>query len=452
VSATDSEIDLEELRRRVARARTEMEAPPKPDEVKAILPLTEYLAEEDWHRVWAAVRAIRRKHPELFARFPETTLAGLIVDELATTAQPITLTQLAARLEALADSEGPWLVSTPLANIALPEPAIKLADDAVLWRAELGREWMEERFTGSDDNSEFDVHRMLGDRISRPARWVKFSNGSRIDTRRGATLLTVEDGVIGLALPRARARAQYAIAVWSVLRPPEDREVLPELGIWVPQPHLQWRQRYKLREQDAWIAREQTHGGGIYHWAEYPAPRPDLLRVPFEAMDALDKRCAQALLSASLALLQASRASRSPLSEQLRNLHSAIEALCEPAPGAPGASGRWRQLADRLGVWSELAKRGYEEADVDAFQKRLNVARNVATHGSDAALLDLGYPADAHRILPGGRQAKGEDLAFSAVNADLTPLRFAVRFAIRELICRVRAKDWDDSAFEQEFA
>jgi len=301
-----------------------MEAPPKPGEAKPILPLTEYLAEEDWRRVWEVVRAIRREHAALFARFPEVTLAGLVVDELAGADEATTLDRLAARLRELADSEGPWLVSTPLAQITLPEPAIKLADDAVLWRAELGTEWMEERFAGSEDNSEFDLHRMLGDRISRPTRWVKFSDDSRVDTRRGATLLTVEEGVIGLALPRARARAQYAVAVWSALSPPEERQLLPELGIWVPQPHLQWRQRYKLREHDAWIARERTRGGGIYHWGDYPAPESDLLRIPFEAMAALDHHCAQALLSASLALLQSSRASRSPLSEQLRNLHAAI--------------------------------------------------------------------------------------------------------------------------------
>jgi hypothetical protein len=60
-----------------------MEAPPAPGEVKAILPLTEYLSEEDWRRVWEAVRVVRREHPALFAGFPETTLAGRVVDELA---------------------------------------------------------------------------------------------------------------------------------------------------------------------------------------------------------------------------------------------------------------------------------------------------------------------------------------------------------------------------------
>jgi hypothetical protein len=445
-------MDLSDLRDRLACARTELEAPPKPGETKPILPITEYFVDEDWEGVWEVVRAIRRDHPAAFARFPETTIAGLIIDELAVAEEVPTLDQLVARLHELADSEGPWLVSTPLVHITLPVPAIKLADDVVLLRAELGTEWMDERFGGSDDNSEFEVHRMLGDRISRPTRWVKFSDGSRIDTHRGATLLTVEEGVIGLALPRARAKAQYAIAIWTVLSPPEERQLLPDLGIWVPQPHLQWRQRYKPRERDAWIARERTRGGGIYHWSEYPAPDADLLRVPFEAMEVLDRRCAQALLSASLAVLQASRASRSPLSEQLRNIHAAVEALCEPAPGAPGAHGRWRRLADRIDVWRELAKRGYEEADVHAFQERLNIARNVATHGSDAALLDLGYPAEAERALPRGHTARGEDLAFSAVNADLAPLRFAVRFAIRGLLHRIRASGWDDESLEQEFA
>jgi hypothetical protein len=338
----------------------------------------------------------------------------------------VTLDRLATRLQEVADSEGPWLISTPLAHITLPEPAIKLADDAVLWRAELGTEWMEERFAGSEDNSEFDVHRMLGDRISRPTRWVKFSDGSRVDTRREATLLTVEDGVIGLALPRAGpgpVRHRNLERAFPARGAPASSGArhLGSAATPAVAPALQGARTRCLDRPRAHPRRRHLSLGRL------PGAGARLLRIPFEAMAALDRRCAQALLSAALALLQSSRASRSPLSEQLRNLHAATEALCEPAPGAPGAHRRWRRLADRLGISGELAKRGYEEADVDAFQERLNVARNVVTHGSDAALLDLGYPADAERALPGGRRASGEDLAFSAVNADLAPVRRSLR-------------------------
>jgi len=38
------------------------------------------------------------------------------------------------------------------------------------------------------------------------------------------------------------------------------------------------------------------------------------------------------------------------------------------------------------------------------------------------------------------------------VNADLAPVRFAVRFAIRELLHRARRSGWDDAEFEREFA
>ena len=444
-------MDLADLKTRIDRARPQADAP-IPPEGMPILPVSAYLQEPDFVELWRAVYAIRREHPSVFVLFAETVLADLILDELASRDDVPSLQELADGLRKLAVAEGPWLVSTPLANIRLREPVIGLADDVVLRKAELGTEWMDDRFAGSGDISEFEVHRLLGDRISRPTRWLQQPDGARVDTRRGAALLSVEEGTIGLSLPRARAKAQYALAVWATLSPPADRELLPDLGSWVPQPHLQWRQRYKRREEGAWASREMVRGGAIFQWDDYPAPEADTLCVPFEAIEARENRCAQALLSASLALFQASRASRYQLSEQVRNIQVAVETLCEPRLSEWGADERWRHVADHFDVWSELSKLGYELADVDTFQERLNIARNVATHSADAVLLDMDYPSRVLRPVRGGRAfAHGEDLAFSALSADLSPMRFAVRYVLKELFSEVRASGWDDSTFESFF-
>jgi hypothetical protein len=373
-----------------------------------------------------------------------------VLDVLGRAETAPTLAELAGDLDALASAEGPWLVSTPLANIRLNEPVIEVAEEAVLWQSTLGREWLEDRTAASGDTTAFDVHKLLGDRISQPTEWTAF-DGVPVDTRRGAALLTVEDGVAGLALPRARSRAQYAIAVWTILSPPNDYELLPDLGIWVPQPHIHWLQRFKQKEDEAWIAKERVRGGSITHWAPYTAPDRDVLRAPFEAFAHLDHRCAQALLSAALNLFNARRRSRSELSAQLRNTMAALEVLCEKEGELGAAEGRWGKVSARFDVWTELEKRGYSTDDIDQLQKRLKYARNIATHGSDAALLDLGYPEQAQRQVSKSDVLPGTDFAFSILAADLAPLRFALGSVMRSLFKVARESGWDDDDFEAQF-
>jgi len=411
------------------------------------------MEESEWELVWEAVRALRRGHPRVFIQFQETTLANLVIDELLEFESAPTLEELAERLRQIAESEGPWFVSTPLSNIVVPEPAIQLADDVVLWRAVLGTEWMGERFGGGeDDNSEFTVHDFLGDRLPRVTRWLRSAETERIDTGVGGQLLTIEDGTGVLALARARAKAQYALAVWSILAPPEEWKLLPDLGIWVQQPSIQLGQRFKLREHEKWIPRERVKGNSIRFWGDYEAPSADVLRTPFEAIDNLELRCSQALLSAALARSQASRASRFLLSERVRSIHVAIECLCEREPGAGGAYDRWEIVADRFGVWGELEKRGYDPQDALDVQERLKNARNVATHGADAALIDLGYPEARQRKMQGkNRYALGQDLAIAAVQADLAPLIYAVGHVVKELFLLMSNNNWDGTLFEAQF-
>lgn len=416
-----------------------------------VLPLSAWLQDSDWVHVWEVVRELRRTHASVVAKFPEETLADLLVDTVASAAKTPTLGQLARELDTLAATEGPWLVSTPIANIRLAEPVTAVAPEAVLWQAILGPQWLEDRDAASGDTSAWAVHKILGDRISQVTEWTAF-DGQPIDTRRGATLLTVEEGVPGLALPRARSRAQYAIAVWTILSPPDELELIPDVGTWVPQPHIHSRQRFKRREREAWIGKEIVRGGGASHYAPYTAPPADVLVAPFEAFAHLDRRCAQALLSSALNLFTASRRSRNQLSGQLRSTMASLEVLCEKPGELWAAEGRWATVAARFNVWQEVASRGYSHQELEELQKRLKYARNVATHGSDAALLDLGYPEQEKRQVTKTKIVPGTDFAFSLLAADLAPLQFALGLVLREVLRVVRESAWDDNAFEAQFS
>jgi hypothetical protein len=453
----EAHVDLTDLKARVDRAVAERDAPPAPGGSKPIVPADQLLGEDGWKETWSVVRALRRSHGEVFNLFPEMTLALQVLDVLAESSKVPTLGELADQLRRLAAQDGPWLVSTPLTGIemALDEPAINIDNHTVLWRAHLGdQSWqgVPQASRDADEASSLAVFKMLDDHLDRPSQWLTLTGrGDEIDTGRTATLLTVEDEAIGLALPRAQAKAQYAIAVWVLLSPPGPDRIVPDLGVWVPQPQIHIRQRYKRLEQGKWPAKERTQGGGIWMNRGYQVPDLATLRTPFQAVAVKDRRCAQALLSASLTLHTASRGSRYQLSERLRAVRSAIETLCESAPGKSDAEERWERLVARYGVENVLAERGYEQGDAEAISRRLRIARNVATHGADAVLLDLGWPAGLDRPGPGKAVTKAEDLGIAALHADLAMLGLAVRLVLREMWPVVRECGFDEAAFEALF-
>jgi hypothetical protein len=448
-------MDLTDLKVRVDTARKEMEAPLAPDEEsRPILPVTEYLKEEDTTVLWEAVRALREHHVSIFNQYPENTLATNIVYVLGDLADTPSLAELADRLGEAAKEEGPWLVSTPLANISLPSAMLPIDDGAVLQRAYLGREVGDEEYNEVVD-AHAEVFRAIGDYLSPPGRWM--APGRRgedaVDTTRSAALLTVEDGTRALAMSRARAKAMYALAIWTVTSPPGDFAQLPDLGIYGPQPFLHMPQRSKEHDPGEWISKKRASVGSIHHRSEYEVPTGDLLTLPFEALRAVRaSRSAQALLSASWATFEAARGSRFLLSERLRHILVAVETLGEPEPGEPMKWERWENLSKRYGVHDELRGRGYSEEGIARAETRLKNARNIATHGADAALIDLGFPEGAERALRFGDPVPGEDLGFAALSADLTILIFGVQHVLAGLLRHQRDASWDDKEFEHQFA
>jgi hypothetical protein len=444
-------MDLANLHRRVQDARRQFEEPPTAGSSKPILPLTEYFDRDAHALLREAVRALRHDHPAEFVNYPEPTVAWFIVEELARHETAPSLADLANRLaDQVEQDEGPWLVSTPLANIELADPMIELADDVVLWRAELGTEWLDQRYPTVEDNSEFAVFHILGDRLPRPTRWKRLPADERLDARVGATLLSVERATIGLAVARARSKARYAIASWAVLAPPDGDRLVPDVATWVPQPTFQITEPYKRLEDRNWIPKERSSLGSVRLWRPYEAPASEILRLPFAAMSNLQHRSAQAVLSASLSLLQASRGTRFTLSERLRYVHSALDALCEPAKGRGGIPRRWAKIAEHYRVWAHLAELGYQRDEIETAQTRLYAARNIATHGRDAVLVDIGYPPGAVREINRGTLS-GVDLGLSGLESDLTPLLSAVRHVLRGLWDDLHA-NWSDTLFDSRFS
>lgn len=432
-----------------------MEAPLKPDEEsRPILPVTEYLQEDDTTVLWEGVRAIRTHHPEVFNQYPENTLATNIVYVLGDLDDVPSLADLAEQLLEAAKEEGPWLISTPLANISLPAAMLPIDERTVLQRAYLGRDVQDDEY-----NDVVDAHaKIFGeirDYLSPPGRWL--APGRRgedaVDTSRAAALLTIEDGTRGIAMSRARAKAMYALAIWTITSPPGDFTQLPDLGIYGPQPFLHMPQRSKEYDPGEWISNKRASLGEIRHPSEYEVPVDDMLPLPFEALRAArDSRSAQALLSASWAAFEAARGSRFLLSERLRHILVAVETLGEPEPGKKMNWRRWTNLSKRYGVHDELRGRGYSEEEITRAEARLKNARNIATHGADAALIDLGFPEGVERALMGGQSVPGEDLGFPALSADLTILIFGVQHVLDKLLRLQRDAGWDDDEFERQFA
>lgn len=448
-------MSLADLKTRVDRARSEMEAPLAPDEEsRPILPITEYLREEDTIVLMEVVRALRVQHPHTFNLYPEDTLATNIIFVLSDDGEAPTLAELAQRVLDAAGEEGPWLVSTPLANVAMPEAMLAIDERTVLQRAYLGREVQDEEYNEVVE-AHFAVFDTLKDYLVPPSRWLGSSGhgDQAIDTARTAALLTVEDGTRPLAVARARAKAMYALAIWSITSPPGDFGQLPDLGIYGPQPFLHIPQHTKEYDPGEWISKKRPSVGSIYHHSAYPVPEGDLLALPFEALRAAPScRSAQALLSASWAAFEASRGSRFLLSERLRYILVAVESLIESEPAGKMRWRRWENLSKRFGVHDELRSRGYTEEEIEIAEGRLRSARHIATHGADAALIDLGFPEGAERPMKYGPPMPAEDLGFPALSADLRILIFAVQHVLNQLLRHQQEAGWDDARFEKQFS
>jgi hypothetical protein len=433
-----------EAHRRVVAARQHAERPP--EGIEAFGPLEAHLAEDDWPLIWELVWKLREENPETFNRSNENAAAEACVRLLASLDSPPTFGQLAPKLAEVNGEDSRYLVLTPMANLLAPDDYTVLSDDAALLRAPMR------------DPREVDFRRraqeQFGDWIHLPLRLHKSRGEGEFDSRNGAALLSAEVGTAAVATERARVKARYAIAVWSVLRPPSGEEIMPDTGTWVSQPWIHHSQPYKQME-DATNGRRPAHGEFVAYREYEPPAGEGELQLPFEALRVVESsRPSQALLSASWSLAQAGRASRLTLSDRLIELYAAVAALCEPKAGHASGSevlARWNHLTAKVGTWEEIGKTRYRGLDPRLANERLKDARDIATHGADAVLLDLGYPAGQGREIAGARLAKPSALSVAGLSSDLSALLHAARHATRSLWLKMGASGWSEAEFSAHF-
>lgn len=135
-------------------------------------------------------------------------------------------------------------------------------------------------------------------------------------------------------------------------------------------------------------------------------------------------------------------------------LVTAAMSLCDPG-GEPVPDDvvfkRWMTVAAKLQVWERLYELRLTEQRVQAVHERLRDVRNIAAHGSDAVLVNLGYPADEVRTMRGKRTVSGSDLALAVIDSAWQPLAYAVPHVVRHLWQEALAHEFDDERFEQNF-
>jgi hypothetical protein len=335
-------------------------------------------------------------------------------------------------------------VLTPLANLEPGQDYLEVTSEVALIPTP-AEDWKPGEFREA-------ARAQFGDWLYPSPRMAE-KDGHPFDTRNAAALLSLEEGTPPIATERARLRARYAIAAWSVLKPPLLEEIMPDTGTWLPQPWINQAQAHKPLELGP--ARTPAQ----HDWLEYRSYRlpaeVEQIRLPFQALELVEQsRPAQALLTASWSLAQAGRASRLSLSDRLMKLYAAVAALCDPRRGrVRGAEilERWDRMSERVGTWTEIAGTRYSGLDQRLANVRLKTARDIATHGADAVLLDLGYPQGAKKLIDGRRTPEGSALALTALSTDLSALLHAARHATRSLWLEMGSCDWDEPTFEARF-
>ena len=141
--------------------------------------------------------------------------------------------------------------------------------------------------------------------------------------------------------------------------------------------------------------------------------------------------------------------------DRLLHVFAAIDALAESEHNrSPAETERgWNRGSQRLGIWTNLSKGGhYTQDELSEARRVAKDLRDIAAHGSDAVLVNLGYPASAVRTMMGGRPVAGERLGLGMVAGDLPIILTAAVQATRTLFREAVRRGWDDAWYESRFA
>jgi hypothetical protein len=446
---------LASLKEAVARAGAEMNSPPAKGEIKQVLPLIEYLDEGGRRAKWRVVSKIRFREKVLYNRFGnEPFLGDAIVQLVAEQGNDLDWPGLLVGLEQFLDESSDWTIAIPLAN-AKATGYTPITERVGLAEVRQEQDW--DRFSESPVSSR-EIFDHLGDYIDLGTRWHrKESYAGSLDGRRMSVLVLREEGAEPLALSVARTKARYALAMWCLLTPPDWRELWPSLADWEPRPHIERGIKRKAYDEGQWSGgRSKVKGAGITHYQAYEVPRrPEFLRAPFDALAhaAGNGLAARAALSAAWSLYVAERVPADlERTDRLMLVSAAIDALCDLGQGPTREAGnRWARFTERHGIWREL--RGiYLQEEIEEAKDLARDLRNIATHGSDDTLLNLGYPPDQVRPLRGAARRTGHELSLAEAAISLPVIATAVRRSARLVALQGIESDWDDRVFRENFA
>ena len=185
---------------------------------------------------------------------------------------------------------------------------------------------------------------------------------------------------------------------------------------------------------------------------ELPEHEPQLA-LPFAAITAAQDTThpgrlhARSLLAAACAIMVIQRRPADlERTDELLQLQAAVEALCDlPDHEDRPRRARWRAMNEKLGTWRELS--GYSTRELQAAEELTRDLRNIAAHGSDQVLLNLGYPAEVLRQLRDVPSRSGSELALARMSAAVPVLRHAVTHVAGELARRAVEQGFDDAWF-----
>ena len=94
----------------------------------------------------------------------------------------------------------------------------------------------------------------------------------------------------------------------------------------------------------------------------------------------------------------------------------------------------------------------YLQAEIEEAKGLARDLRNVATHGSDDTLLNLGYPPDQKRVLRAGHERTGHELSLAEAAVAFPVIVTAVHAAARRVASQGIESGWDDDVFRGNFA
>lgn len=452
MSQANDATNLESLHAAVKRAQCEEQRPFEPGEETRPIRVSEgYFEDADWLNLDRVIRQIAAEGPETFSNFFGPMQAkSMVIRELEETTDSPTLQALIDSLQERVADFGPWIATTPIANLELPPETGWIDIDGTTALVAANADKSDERWS-TDDNHHFSIIRKFGDGSGPRPRWLNLpSLDESIDTRHSAALISLQTGPDLIAEHRAEVEATYAVSVWCVNLPPTTRQLSPVVTEWVPQPWIHTRPRLTPAKRNHG-ATDRERSGQIRTYPMWQPPtNASELQLPFRALQLAQVRhSARALLSSSRSFRQTCDPGNEMLvAERILHLGCALESLCEPADHGNGTIKRWNRLIANLGLRTEMEKDNWLTAEeFKEASDALYAVRNIAAHAADAVLANIGYPADHSRKV-GSDLRPGTEIALSRLHLHMHPMRWILGQALQRCWQAASEDDFDDAKFE----